>query len=85
MKEINVEICVGTTCFVMGSSKLLELEEMLEEKYKGAVTVTQKACLDLCLDNKYNKSPYVKVNDEVIEEATIEKVLTAIEGQINDK
>lgn len=81
MEQINVEICVGTTCFVMGASKLLELEDIVKEKYNN-VSVTQKACLDLCLDNKYNKSPYVKVNDDVIEEATIEKVLNAIEEKL---
>lgn len=85
MNKINVEICVGTTCFVMGASKLLELETLVEEKFKNLVTVSQKACLDLCLDNKYNQSPYVKVGKQVVTEATIEKVLTAIEEQLNDK
>lgn len=82
MKQINVEICVGTTCFVMGASKLLDLEEIAKEKYNGHVTVSQKACLDLCLDNKYNQSPYVKVGEKIITEATIEKVLTEIQEQL---
>ena len=28
-KKIEIEICLGTTCFVMGASKLQELETLI--------------------------------------------------------
>lgn len=80
MEKINVKICMGTTCFVMGASNLQELVEILPQKYPDMVEVTGVTCLNLCSDNaKYTKAPYVTVNDTVIEDATTEKVLTHIE------
>ena len=39
MKNIEVKICSGTTCFVMGSSFLSELYEIIPQKYGDRVTV----------------------------------------------
>lgn len=84
MQKIDVEICMGTTCFVMGASSLQSLDGMVRSKYKDTVNVTVKTCLGLCQDNKYNKAPYVKVGDEVVQAATVEKVLEEIERQRNE-
>jgi len=84
MSKIKVTICLGTACFVMGGSKYQELPEMLNEKYGDKVDVESSICLDLCRNNKYSKSPYVLVDDEVVSEATKEKVINAIEKKINE-
>lgn len=83
MKKIQVEICLGTTCFIMGGSQLQEVENLVFTKYRGAVEVSAKACLGLCHSNgEYSKAPYAKVNEKVISEATAEKILDAIESSI---
>lgn len=80
MRKIQVKICMGTTCFVMGAAHLQELVEILPEKYPDKVEVSGVTCLELCSDtSKYTNAPYVKVNDDVIADATIEKVLKHIE------
>lgn len=80
MEKIRVNICLGTTCFVMGGSCLQELVEIIPRKYGDKVEVAGMPCLELCSGNEeYSKAPYVTVNDEVIDEATIEKVLTKLE------
>jgi len=83
MAKVNVKVCLGTTCFVMGSSNLQELIELVPKKYGDDVDVAGSPCLGLCsIDWEFSKAPYVKVNDEVIKEATVEKVLAAIDREL---
>ncbi len=85
MEKIQVEICLGTTCFVMGSSHLQELIELIPKRYNNKVEVSGKPCLGLCSqDCEYSQAPYVKVNNEVVSQATVEKVLKVIEGIIGN-
>lgn len=80
MNKIQVKICMGTTCFVMGASNLQELVELIPKKYPDTVEVSGVTCLNLCSQNdKYTKAPYVKINEDIISEATVEKVLKHIE------
>jgi len=83
MAKVNVKVCLGTTCFVMGSSNLQELIETVPAKYGEEVEVKGVPCLGLCsIDWEYSRAPYVKVNEDVIYEATVEKVLSAIEKKL---
>lgn len=84
MAKIEVKVCLGTTCFVMGGSNLQELNDIIPQKFGDKVEVTGSNCLGLCSINwEYSKAPYVKVNDEVVSEATVEKVIEEIERQLN--
>ena len=83
MKKVSVKVCLGTTCFVMGSANLQELIEIVPAKYGNKVDVSGVPCLGLCsVDWEFSKAPYVKVNNEVIKEATVEKVLNEIDKQL---
>ena len=83
MAQVNVKVCLGTTCFVMGSSNLQELLDLVPKKYGDDVDVAGSPCLGLCsIDWEFSKAPYVKVNNEVIKEATVEKVLAAIDREL---
>jgi NADH:ubiquinone oxidoreductase subunit E len=85
MKKISVKVCLGTTCFVMGSSNLQELIDTVPKKYGDKVEVFGVPCLGLCsIDWEYSRAPYVKVDDEVVFEATVEKVLSTIERKLKD-
>lgn len=86
MNKINVKVCLGTTCFVMGSSNLQELIETVPIKYGEAVEVLGVPCLGLCsIDWEYSRAPYVKVDNDIIYEATVEKVLSAIERKLGNE
>ncbi len=83
MKKITVKVCLGTTCFVMGSSYLQELMKIIPERFGEKVEVVGSPCLGLCAVNwKYSKAPYVRIDDDVISEATVEKVLAQIENKL---
>lgn len=81
--KILVELCFGTTCFVMGASKLQDIESIIPPQYRNRVDVKANTCLDLCKNATYMKAPFVKVDGEIISEATVEKVLMTIERKIN--
>ena len=84
-KKIDVKVCLGTTCFVMGASNLQELMDSVPKKYGDKVEVTGVPCLGLCsIDWKFSKAPYVKVDDDVIKEATIDKVFAAIDKKLGN-
>lgn len=83
MEKVSVKVCLGTTCFVMGSANLQELIEIVPQKYGDKVDVSGVPCLGLCsTDWEFSKAPYVKVDDEIIKEATVEKVINAINEKL---
>ena len=84
-KKIQVQVCLGTTCFVMGSSNLQELIETVPSKFGDKVEVSGVPCLGLCsIEWEFSKAPYVKVDGEVVKEATVDKVLKVIERKLED-
>jgi NADH:ubiquinone oxidoreductase subunit E len=84
MEKISVKVCLGTTCFVMGSANLQDLIDIIPARYGDKVDISGLPCLGLCAtDWEFSKAPYVKVDNEVIKEATVEKVLSAIEAILN--
>ena len=83
MEKVNVKVCLGTTCFIMGSANLQELMEIVPERYGDKVDVSGVPCLGLCsADWEFSNAPYVKVADEIIKEVTVEKVLRAINEKL---
>lgn len=75
---INVSICTGTACYVMGASEILLLKEALPENLKDKVEITGLTCLEKCKDNKHDKAPFVQINGKIFSNATIASVLEEI-------
>ena len=80
MTPVNVQICLGTTCFVMGSGQLQNLFDVLPEMFgEDKVNVVGERCFGSC--NKadaFSKAPFVMVDGELISSATEEKVIDAV-------
>ena len=67
----------------MGSSNLQNLTELIPQKFGDKVEVVGSPCLGVCSTNwEYSKAPYVKVNDTIVQEATVDKVIAEIERQL---
>ena len=80
--KIKVEICLGTTCYVLGSFRLSALEEQLPPELKDRVEVVGCACLDVCHDRNYGNAPFVRINeDRIVDNATIEKVIDILRDE----
>ena len=82
--KIRIRICLGTTCFVMGASKLQELERLMPPEWKDKVDISAQTCLGMCQnpDSGFLKAPFVKINDEMIGGATVEKVMDKLKELI---
>ena len=56
-----------------------------KKKYGDDVEVSGSTCLNFCTNSsEYSKAPYVTVDDTVIQEATIDKVIQEIDRKLNE-
>ena len=64
----------------MGAAQIQALEFTPPEDIADKIELVEVRCMNLCKDTtaKYNRGPFVMVNDELIEEATFEKVVEKI-------
>ncbi|MGE0078049.1 MAG: NAD(P)H-dependent oxidoreductase subunit E [Bacteroidales bacterium] len=81
--KIAIKICTGTLCHVMGGSELPELAHHLPEHIKSKVEIKGMVCGQYCKDSS-KKPPFVTVNDELIEQASIEKIINYIEKALSN-
>ena len=82
MDTIKVEICTGTTCYVMGAGDILELNDHIDEHMAQNIEIFGSNCMDLCKEGQYGKAPFVKVNNTLVSEATVLKVVEEIHRQM---
>jgi NADH:ubiquinone oxidoreductase subunit E len=78
MEKIKIAVCTGTSCFVMGGSELLLLEDHLGDDLKAAVEIERSPCFDLCGNGGRGKAPFAVINGEIMPQATVRKVLDRI-------
>ncbi len=82
MKKIKISICTGTACYVMGASELLLLNEILPENLRDAVEIEGIPCGTQCHGINKKNPPYVEVDGELIESATLQAIISKIEEKI---
>lgn len=87
MEKIRVKICCGTSCFVMGAAQIQVLEFAPPADIADKIVIEEARCMNYCKSTtaKYNRGPFVLVNDELIEEANFEKVVNKIREIINQE
>lgn len=83
---MKVEVCVGSTCMLMGSLNILDQLENLEdilftdkEVYKDeALEVLAVKCMGLCKVTEDNISPIVVIDGEPLFKASSQEVMERI-------
>lgn len=79
MEKVKVEICCGTACYLLGATRLMDLESSLPEELKGQVEFEAKACLGMCNDDRLGGAPYVRINGtETLANATPDTVMARV-------
>jgi len=78
MEKIKITVCCGTTCYVLGNYEILEWKNSLDKQLKEQVCLKGSACLGRCREVGKGRPPFIYVNDELICEANLEKLLTKI-------
>jgi len=81
---IDVEICFGTTCYVLGGAQLQDLENHMDEEMKRLTNIIPRNCLGLCKNSNFKKAPFVKVNGTIYGETSAEQILEIIRKEINE-
>jgi NADH:ubiquinone oxidoreductase subunit E len=81
MSMIEVSVCTGTTCYVMGAADLLTFKEHLDGMLASRIDVKGVNCFDCCKDETQGQAPFVKVNDTVIADATVAKIVEEVRRQ----
>ncbi len=84
MDKLQVEICMGTTCHIFGSSELLRVEDFLPEEMKDAVEVKAVACLSACNNDNFGGAPFVRVGGSVVSRATINSILDEVARKLKE-
>lgn len=80
--KIKVEICCGTTCYMLGGADLMGLDGMIPEEWKDAVEIAGVPCLSACVAGELCQAPYVRINGTVMEKATVERVMDELRNRI---
>ena len=80
-EKLEVNVCVGTSCFVRGSQELLHLlgEHIESEGLQDTVDLKATFCFERC-----GRGPTVSVGEHVIEKCTFEKAHEAIQRELKN-
>ena len=82
MEKLKLEICCGTTCYMLGAAKLMTLENIMPAEWRDKIEVAGLPCMELCVSEKLSGAPFARLDGEVIPQATIEKILEAVRGKL---
>lgn len=83
MKKHKVIICSGTLCHVMGGSELPTLSQYIPPQYFNQIEIKGSVCINHC-KNKNLKPPFVEIDGDIFDEATIEKIVKELIKRIED-
>ncbi len=81
-EKVNVKVCLGTSCYMKGSYDLLNEILALSDKEEWAKNVEIKGTF--CFEN-CGKAPNVMVEDTLISEANMEKIVKALKETAQNK
>lgn len=81
-EKLEVKICTGTLCYVMGGAELQLLDEHLPEDILRKVDIKGSPCLDCCNRQDSQRAPFVMVGGELVCEASIPKLVNIIKTKL---
>ena len=82
MKKHKVVVCAGTLCHVLGGAELPSLGQIMPEEWRDLVEIKGSPCMGYCKDGKMQR-PFVEINGEVMQEASVSKVLECLKKSID--
>lgn len=83
-KKIEIKLCIGTLCYIMGGAELQLIEEDLPEEFQDRVRIITSTCLNHCYNNKDKKPPFVEIDGEVISEANSIKIINHLKHKYSN-
>lgn len=77
MKMLTLEICTGTSCYMLGSQDLLDTIEGLPPGKRAKINLLEVACFHEC-----GKGPNVKLNGTLESGMTPERLVSLIDRHL---
>lgn len=84
-KKIEVRICFGTLCHVMGGAELQLLAESLPPELQGKVEIKGSTCLDFCHQTGDHRPPFATVNGRMLSGCTLQMLVDEVTKELNPK
>ncbi|NCD33031.1 MAG: hypothetical protein EOL87_06365 [Spartobacteria bacterium] len=84
MNKIVVKICTGTTCHVMGGGHLFDLEDHIPKEIQDHIQIEASRCLGYCTQKGSGRAPFVMIDDVVMTDATIDRIVAELKRRINN-
>jgi NADH:ubiquinone oxidoreductase subunit E len=82
--QVEVSICYGTLCFVMGGSEFEIIQDQLPLNIRHLVHVKGMNCPGYCNKQENGKPPFVTINGKLMGEANLQKVISAITEELTN-
>jgi len=82
MAAINIKICMGTMCYMMGGADLRAVIEGLPDDIRQHIEISYSPCLGLC--DTEGESPYIKLNERVIPHVSKSGLINIIKEELNN-
>lgn len=82
MTKIDLKICMGTMCYVMGGAEIRALVEMLPENMTKHINVSYSPCLGVC--DKVGEPPYIELNGKLMSGVSKNELLQIIKESLSD-
>ncbi len=77
MKALRVEICVGTSCRLLGSQDLFDAVQALPAGKRERIDLDEAACFKNC-----RKGPSVRIDGIVLPDMTPDRLMEIIEDRL---
>ncbi|BDX36809.1 MAG TPA: (2Fe-2S) ferredoxin domain-containing protein [Tenuifilaceae bacterium] len=82
-KKIDIVICSGTLCYLMGGAELQMLNEHLPIELKDKVNIKGSPCLNLCDSPENGRPPFATINGKRLSQVTIQSLIAEIHHELN--
>lgn len=78
MSNVKVEICIGTPCYLMGARELIDEVQKMKKEYEDKIELKSLHCIE----ERCEKAPIVKINGEIYEEVTYDKLQKVVKEKL---
>lgn len=74
MKTVSLEICVGTSCYLLGAQDLIDAVECLPNDMKSRINLLGVTCLKNC-----GQGPNARINGQVLTNLNPDKLIDILD------
>ena len=82
MGKIELKICMGTVCYVMGGAELRATIDSLPREEKEQIDISYSPCLGNCNDG--GEPPYVQINGRTIARVSTSNLIQILKEELHN-